>query len=106
MTRIALVLALVSGCSVALQSKPSKRAGVAASECTTSSGLWIADAVGVAASVAAISYGRITDNEDQGNLISGVGAITGLLYTASMGNGIRWTNECRGQQSASMTASR
>lgn len=107
MLRIVALLALVSGCSIALQSKPST-GRVAASECSTSSAYWIADAVGVAAAVAAMTYSAATSDRgsDRANIIGGAGAVGGILYAASAGNGYRWAHECRDSQERAPVAAR
>lgn len=92
MIKALAVVLVMSGCSVALQSKPSK--GVASSNsCSTSHAYWVADALGVVAGVAAIAYG-VSRNDDAGNLSAGVGAVGGVLYLASAGNGIKWRRQC------------
>ncbi len=89
MTKILAVLALASGCSIALQSKP-KTAGA---DCSTSHAYWIADAVGVAAGVAAIAAGLYVGGQ-AGNVISGPGALGSVLYLASAHNGYKWRAQC------------
>lgn len=92
---IAVVLAL-SGCSIALQSKPAK--GGASKECHTTHVYWVADAVLAAASVAAMGY-AIADGRDR-VAAAGAGGVVGVLFMASAHNGYRWRGECvRGEPS-------
>lgn len=95
MIRFLTVLTLVSGCSVALQSKPK----TAASDCSTTSAYWIADYVGVAAGIAAMAAAVvIRDRGDAAGYIGGAGAIGTIGYLASAENGRKWSRECRANQ--------
>lgn len=91
MRSLALVLAL-SGCSVALQSKPGAKSG-----CHTSHAYWIADAVVAAAGTAALAYAIATPGED---VIAAPGALVGVLFLASAHNGYKWRRECVRGESA------
>jgi hypothetical protein len=92
MIRSLVVLALVSGCSVALQAKPQKTAA----KCSTTNAYWIADLVGVAAGLAAVAVAEVTSNEsDAPNAIAGVGLVGGVVFAASASNGYKWARECR-----------
>lgn len=111
MTRIALALVLLSGCSLAFQSKPSINGGVAKSTSCSSSGVhWKIDAVGVLAGVAGIVVGIAMNagetDHTTGNIIAGASGLATIGYAASMGNGIAWTDECRGLQAPTTTAAR
>jgi hypothetical protein len=103
MFRTVALVACLSGCSIALQSKPSH--GVAHSnDCSTSHIYWAADAVGTAGGVGAIAYG-VSDMDDQTKMtIAGIGAIGAVLYLASAANGFRARRECA--SSAPITAAR
>jgi hypothetical protein len=90
MRKMAVVAVLLSGCSLALQSRPAPRV---ASSCSTTHAYWIADAVGLAAGVAAVVVGASMRN-DAGNVAAGVGGLGVVVYGASMGNGLRWRREC------------
>lgn len=90
MIKALAVVLVMSGCSVALQSKPTKVSG---GGCSTSHAYWIADAIGVVAGVAAIAYGAAT-RTDAGNIAAGTGAIGGVLYLSSAGNGHAWRKQC------------
>lgn len=100
MKLVALMLVVASGCSLTFQSKPSS--GVAIdTQCDTSGVPWKLDALGIAAGVAGVVAGFVVAARDEnhdastGNIIAGASALTAIGYTASMGNGIRWTRECR-----------
>lgn len=95
MARLAAVLLLVSGCSVALQSKPRHAA------CSTSHAYWIADAVGAAAGVAAVAFAVATSSPAYG-----AGGVGGVIYLASASNGIRWRRQCESGAAAEPIASR
>jgi hypothetical protein len=105
MSRLLVVLALVSGCSVALQAKPPKTGSVAASGCTTSSTYWIADGVGVGVGAAAaiggtaLALANRDGNEEVGWMIAGAGAMTAVLYYASADSGRDWARECAASSS-------
>lgn len=87
MSKVLLVLAL-SGCSVALQSRPT----AASSDCSTSHAYWIADAVGAVAGAAAVGVGLAT--EQDGYLIAGTAAVASVIYLASAHNGYKWRARC------------
>ena len=91
MTRLIVVLALLSGCSVVLQSKPSR----ASATCSTTPAFWIADSVGAAAGAAAIATGLAMGPSDGANAIAGAGVIAGIVYLASAHNGYKWARGCR-----------
>jgi hypothetical protein len=101
MSRFLVVLALVSGCSVALQKKP-PASQVATSECSTTPAFWIADTVGVIASAVAIgaAISMRDDGAEMPNLIGAAGAFAGVGYVASAVSGRRWARECRAGESA------
>jgi hypothetical protein len=91
MSKILLVLAL-SGCSVALQSKPKTAGG----SCSTSHAYWIADAVGVAAGLSGVAV-SIAKGDSLGDVPAGIaaaGALVAVLYLASAGNGRTWRAQC------------
>lgn len=108
---VAAVLALgLSGCSLTFQSRPapatSSASKTAASSCSTARAWWIADAVGVAAGVAAMTLSIVNRGDGDANIYGGIGALGSVFYTASMGNGIRWRRECiRASESAPSVAS-
>lgn len=92
MFKLAVVVALLgSGCSVALQKKPK----AVASDCSTANAYWIADAVGVAAGVAALTYGIANPGEQTPAAIAGVGSLGAIVYAASANNGYKWARRCR-----------
>ncbi len=82
MIRLSVVLALASGCSVALQAKPQHRVAAGSSGCSTSHAWWIADAVGVAAGVAAVAAGIAMRNEhtDRPAALGAFGSVGAVLY--------------------------
>ena len=81
---------MVSGCSVALQSKP-KNGG---HDCSTSHAYWIADAVGAIAGAAALTYAIANRGGDGDRAVGGVGGVIGVLYLASAHNGFKWRRQC------------
>ncbi|RPH64964.1 MAG: hypothetical protein EHM89_00040 [Acidobacteria bacterium] len=91
--RIILIVVLLSACSIAFQSRPPATAGRSAS-CWSHRVFAIADLVGVAASVAAITTGLVL-NDDRSAAIAGPAALTVIAYTASADNGWKWGNRCR-----------
>jgi hypothetical protein len=94
--RILLTLALVSGCSFALQSRPA----TGRNECTSSRVPAIVDTVITAGAVAAVVYGGIVRNgTDAGNVTAGIGAVGGVVYLGSAVEGYRWSGACREMQS-------
>lgn len=98
-TILVVLLIATSGCSLTFQSKPGS--GVAKStSCTASSGYWIADAAGASLLPIGLATAivRRDGDTDAERSAYGVALFTGLLYLASMGNGIRWTRECRALQ--------
>lgn len=90
MSRFLVVLALVSGCSVALQKKPKQ------AECSTTSAYWIADlAIAAAVAVSSVAYAELgSDESDIPNTVGGVGLFTGLAFGISADSGHRWAREC------------
>ena len=86
MSKFLVVLALASGCSIALQSKPKS------ASCSTTPVFWIADSVGVAASVAALAVGLIVPRYTEA---AAPAAITSVAYLASAHNGYKWAGQCR-----------
>jgi hypothetical protein len=88
-------LIALSGCSIALQSKPSK----GRSECTSSPMLAVVDTVAMVAAVGAVAAGVVIGG-DAGNVTSGVGAMAGIGYLASADNGFTWAGQCRDLRSA------
>ncbi len=99
MLKLAAVAVLLSGCSIALQSKPSH------ADCSTTHAYWIADAVGVAAGVAAMAY-AVHERGNDGAIAGGPGAIGSVLYLASAGNGIRWRRECSARRTEAVAVAR
>lgn len=112
MTRIAVALALclsvLSGCSVALQNRPSHgTATAAASSCTTSRTLPYVDTAGIAAGIAVAGYGLSDQEHDAGTATMMIGSAIAFAYLVSAGSGFRWAGECRTQQGApAQTAAR
>lgn len=95
MIKVALLLGIfVSGCSYTFQSRPSSGPAVANKQCSTTHAYWIADAVGVAAGIAAMTYAVIQRDENHANIVGGAGAMGGLFYTGSMVSGLKWRGEC------------
>lgn len=102
MAKLAVALVLLSGCSIALQSKPK----TAPRDCSTTHGYWIADAVGVAAGVAAMAFAVVNRNEEAGPIAGGAGAIGSVAYLASAGNGYSWRRQCAAGDVIPTTAAR
>lgn len=98
MARFLVLLALVSGCSVTLQARPQRAGGVVSAGCTTGSGYWIADAaisgVALATGAAGFVVAETDGNKTAGQVMAGVGILSGLIYYASMDNGRKWAREC------------
>lgn len=99
---VAVLAGAVGGCSIAFQSKPVKGQTRAQSGCSTSHVPWVVDAVTVAASAAAVTYAVIRRGEPEANLVGGVGAMGGILYLASAGNGYRWRSQCAASETAAV----
>lgn len=100
---LAVIVAL-SGCSVALQKRPSH---TAVAECTSSNAYWIADYVGVAAGTAGFVYGLANQEKSDAKMAAGSAAgLAAILYLASAMNGQRWTSQCREQRESAPVASR
>jgi hypothetical protein len=112
---ITTALLLTTGCAHTFQAKRT----ATSSECSTSRAWWIADAVGVAAGVLAVTAAIVNDvdpafaepmtdriNSTQSGIMGGVGGVGAVLYTASMVNGIRARRECVSGTGPVETASR
>lgn len=100
---IAVVVAMASGCAATMQARPTAQA----SECTTGSRLWIADAAiaGAGAATAGIGIGvGLTDSSDAWRAAAGVGLVTAIVYYASADNGRRWARECRARTAERVAA--
>jgi hypothetical protein len=95
MRRILMLAILASGCSIALQSKPSK----GRNECSSSPMLAVVDTVVMVAAVGAGVAGVVIGG-DTGNVTTGVSLMTGIGYLASADNGFTWAGKCRELQSA------
>jgi hypothetical protein len=107
--RLLVLVTLLSGCSIALQSKPTNGVARAQSGCSTSSVYWIADASlaalsAIGGTVAYVSTSD-TENSDLGVTAAGFAALASVVYLASAGNGHRWRSQCANDQ-ATVTASR
>jgi hypothetical protein len=102
---LAASLALVSGCSVALQKKPASNK-VATSECSTTSAYWIADYTGVAAGAGGLALAVTGQDSDAKMAIGYSAALAGLVYLASAMNGQKWARQCREQRETMPVASR
>lgn len=96
---IALLASFAStGCSVALQKKPSSGTATAANnDCTTSRTLPYVDTAGIAAGLAVAGYGLSDQEHDAGTQIMMVGSAVAFAYLVSAGTGFRWAGECRRQ---------
>lgn len=105
--RLLVLAVLLSGCSIALQSKPAKGVARSTSGCSTTHAYWIADAVGVVASAAAVAYAlsKQGDAPSADGAAGAAGGVVGVLYLASAGNGYRWRSQCAAE-TAAVTASR
>jgi hypothetical protein len=103
MIRALACLVLVSGCSVALQKKPTSGA-VATSECTTSRTLPYLDTAGVVAGLAAAGVGLSDQEHDTGTALMMAGTAVAFTYMVSAATGFRWSTECRRQQPQSIAA--
>jgi hypothetical protein len=90
MAKVLVLVAFLSGCSVALQAKPNK---TATRDCHTTHAYWVADAVLATASVAALSY-AIANYGDDKLATLGAGGVTGIVFLASAHNGYKWRGEC------------
>lgn len=112
MRRIVLALAVAAtGCSLTLQNKPARGPAVSAEGCSTTKLWWVADAVMVAAGLAAVGYGitgyGVSDRtSDATASVGSAGALASVLFAASMGNGIRWSRQCREQQQSAVESNR
>jgi uncharacterized membrane protein YebE (DUF533 family) len=106
---VVAVLALVSGCSVALQKKPSS-GKVATSECSATSAYWIADTVGAVAgagtALAGFAFGGDSEHTDRNYTIGGVAALASIVYLASAHNGYKWAHQCSANQESAPVAQR
>jgi hypothetical protein len=92
MRNLLLVLVLVSGCSLTFQSRPTADR---VTSCSTTSAYWIADSVGVVASVATlVASFFVKDSQAE---YAAPAAVTSVIYLASTGNGYRWARDCRAQ---------
>jgi hypothetical protein len=96
---IAIAALLASGCSVALQKKPTS---VATGECSTSRALPIVDTVGVAAGLATMGYGLSDQEHKTGTAIMMAGSVVAFAYMVSAATGFRWSGECRRRQPTSI----
>jgi peptidoglycan/LPS O-acetylase OafA/YrhL len=106
MSRVVAFVCLlaVSGCSIALQKKPT---AVAKSECSTSAAYWIADYVGVAAGAGAFAYGLAEQDKSDAKMFAGTAAgLAAIVYLASAVNGQRDASRCRDQQETAPIAAR
>lgn len=104
MSKLMVAVVLMAGCSLAFQSRPTTGVARAQSGCSTSHVPWVADALGVAAGVAAMTLSVINRDDGDANIYGGIGAMGSVLYTASMGNGIRWRRECAATEQRSIAA--
>lgn len=101
MLKTAAILALLAstGCSVALQKKPTS-SGVATAandDCTTSRTLPYIDTAGVAAGLAVAGYGLSDQEHDAGTATMMIGSAIAFAYLVSASTGFRWSGECRRQ---------
>ena len=105
-TFLVTLLIAASGCSIALQDKPARGPAKSASGCSETNLYWIADSVGVAAATAAITTAIVRQDKASDGEVAAYAAagFAGVLYLASMGNGIRWSRECRALQSEAVPA--
>lgn len=103
MLKALAIVATLSGCSIALQSKPKPGRTSAQSGCSTSHAYLVADAVGVAAGVVAMAYAVAKRGEDTA-IVGGPAAIGSVLYLASAGNGYRWRRACESSAPAQTAA--
>lgn len=85
-----LILALSSGCSFALQSRPPK----GRNECTASPVFAVVDTIVTAAALGATIYGA-SRVDDTGNVVAGTGGLTTIAFMASAGSGYRWAGQCQ-----------
>lgn len=91
---VALVCVVaVSGCSVALQKKPSS-GKVATSECTTSEAFAIIDTTLTVVAVAASIYG-LSRVDKTGDAIGMPAGFVAVPLFASAHNGYKWASQCR-----------
>ena len=90
MGRLALVLALTTGCSAVFMQRPSS------TPCSRTRAYWIADFAATGAAVGAGAWGQVHGG-DTGNATTGVAVVTGIVAVASALNGYRWEHECRAE---------
>lgn len=100
--RLFLAAALLPGCAVAFQDRPSRHA---ATERCSPSKLWIADAVLMVGSVGAAVAGQFIGG-DGGNTMTGVSLLGGVVELASMNNGRKWSSACQRGPDAPWTVRR
>ena len=93
MLKVVALVAVLSGCSLTLQSKPKAGQMRAQSGCSTSSGFWVADMVLSAASAGALVYLASRRGEPEG-VAAGPAALSAIVFYASGDNGRRWRNQC------------
>jgi hypothetical protein len=93
MKTLALALALTTGCSAALQSRPHK-AGTPAKECTIGWGYAGADLGLTAVSLGAVGFGAADYDQSYRRAMIGAGLVSAIIFAASADAGLSWRNSC------------
>lgn len=92
MKKLLALSLLLSGCSIALQSRPHKPS-MAKTDCSTSYVYAGVDLGLVAASLATVAVG-IAKSDRTGDALIGAGGLSAVVFMASAGNGLDWRSRC------------
>jgi len=96
MFKVVALVAALSGCSVAFQSKPKAGMTSAQSGCSTTHAWWVTDAVaamGIASAGVATYATQDTARQDTGAAVAAA-AFGSLLFIASARRGHTWREQC------------